>query len=90
MSDTSGNRYKTYDTGHQEVKGKIRFKGSWGLGLHEDVNGKKWDVHIIIGGFVCARPIDDSPKYSTASWDLNKGWCNIHYVYEAEFNCKDN
>jgi hypothetical protein len=64
----------------------LRLKGHVGIGNKEAEDGKIWDVHGYIGAgyangkaIVHARPVDNCPKYSTATWDLNKGW-NISYL----------
>lgn len=47
-----------------------------GLGHYQDVDGKLWDINAIYGGkkpYVCARPVDNSPYYSTASDSHSNG-----------------
>ena len=52
----------------------------YGLGHYEDVAGKVWDINMVVGGdkrYVCARPVDNSPYYSTAS----DGHSNGHHEW---------
>jgi hypothetical protein len=57
-----------------EVK-ELKLKGHIGIGIYEDVDGKRWDVHSYIGGCytkdgkpkVHARIVDSCSKYSTGS-----------------------
>lgn len=60
----------------------------YGLGHYEDVDGKVWDVNMVVGGdkpYVCARPVDNSPYYSTATDSHSNGhheW--IPYYFEVK------
>ena len=52
------------------VQGHIKFKKDpcyFGLGLYEDVEGRKWDIHAIYGkAFVCAIGYNNNlPYFST-------------------------
>lgn len=52
------------------IQGHLKFKRSpayYGIGIYEDVNGVKWDVWGVIRDTVIARPVDNSPIYSTES-----------------------
>jgi hypothetical protein len=45
-----------------------------GLGIYEDADGVKWDVHMIQGEHVCARRIaEHAGYYSTASPTRSQG-----------------
>jgi hypothetical protein len=66
-----------------------------GLGYYEDVDGVTWDVTCIIGGaytksgkpYINARPVTNSPYYSTASDGHS---CGMHtwkpYYFEVVEN----
>ena len=56
----------------------------YGLGHYTDVDGVIWDVHSIFGNVLNARPVDNSPYYSTANDGHSFGnheW--IPYFYEV-------
>lgn len=41
----------------------------FGLGVYEDVDGKRWDVRMITSDYICAREIARHPSYySTAAY----------------------
>ena len=56
-------------------KGTIRMKKfpSAGLGIYTDVDGKKWDIHAIINGYVCACPLDELSPYWSSTANIPSG-----------------
>ena len=53
---------------------KLKEKPYRGLGIYEDVEGNKWDVHGIVGELIFARPYDlHDFRYSTADFDQPTG-----------------
>jgi len=72
----------------KEVKVKeLTLKGTVGMGHYDDVDGNRWDVHSVIGvmgAYLChARMVDASPKYSTASENLD--WSVTYSPYRTTF-----
>ena len=78
-----------------------------GLGYYEDVDGKLWDVVSIVGAdyttlkrpYINARPVDNSPYYSTATYGHSCGshsWKPYYFEVikeeehaEAVWHCRD-
>jgi hypothetical protein len=49
-----------------------------GLGFYEDVNGKTWDIKMVVNNdkfrYVCARQVNSNmPYYSTCPWGHSFG-----------------
>lgn len=58
--------HATWTTPRDSFAGTLRFHVDprrRGLGVYEDVDGVRWDIHGIIGEYVQARKVSEAPSY---------------------------
>jgi len=62
-------------TSPSQIEGTIQLrKRPSGLGFYTDINGKRWDIHGIIGDYVQACPVDSlHPYYTDTSGSCSYG-----------------
>ena len=55
-----------------------------GLGIYEDVDGVRWDVHAIVGKRICARRVDLHPRYYSTGMDGTQNGFHEWLPYDVE------
>ena len=76
----------SYTTPHEGPIETLRFTRDprRGLGIYEDVDGVRWDVHAIVGPRICARRVDHHPRYYSTGLDGTQNGSHEWLPYDVE------
>ena len=77
----------TYTTPYEGPVETLRFRRDprrGGLGVYEDADGVRWDVHAIFGRRICARRVDEHPRYYSTGIDGTQNGHHEWLPYDVE------